>query len=419
MKIPPLAIVLIVAFAALVAVSWVPGPVSVLSLGRNRLVPVSRGPGPSSSSDSEEASQGGDVHAQGRLVPASAVWNVAAPMGERVERLHVHEGDYVGILDVPDKDGNRFYYQRGDQREGIPGLGELSSCRLRQLEREAIVAQLADTKLLRAAEQRAMESDVEVAQQAVAQARGATSRFTTEAQQVELLRSVSEQADAELEKLKLLRSTSDVVSGYEYRRKVLAVMKAKTDFEHAQNELQILRESAAQQIRLAEAKQASVVAGHERALAGMSSTALDKKLELVDEQLRLTQLPPPAAGTILKVSTPPGQVVGRNPVLQMADLRRMHCVAEVYESLVKRIRAGQPVVLESDSFSEAFAKTGLKGEVISVGSMMKSPDLNQLDPFAKSDVRVVEVGIKIEGAEQIREAARLVNLQVNVVIKTD
>lgn len=419
MKIPSLAIVLIVAFAALVAVSWVPGPVSVLSLGRNRLVSVSRVPLTPSSRDSEEASQGGEVHAQGRLVPASSVLSVAAPMGERVERLHVHEGDRVGILDVPDADGNQYYYQRGDQRVGIPGLGELSSRMLRQLEREAILAQLEDAEALRTAEQMALESDVAVAQQAIEQARGATARFRTEAQRVELLQFASEQATAELDKLKVLRSNSDVVSEYEYRRKVFAVMKAKTDFEHAQNELRVLRESAAQQIRLAEAKRESIVAGHERALAGMSSKALHKKLELVDAQLKLAQLPPPAAGTILKISTPPGQVVGRNPVLQLADLSQMNCVAEVYESLVKRVQPGQPVVLESDSFSDAFAESGLAGEVISVGSMMKSPDLNQLDPFAKSDVRVVEVVIKIEGAGQICEAARLVNLQVDVVIKTD
>jgi HlyD family secretion protein len=131
--------------------------------------------------------------------------------------------------------------------------------------------------------------------------------------------------------------------------------------------------------------------------------------------------------TVLKIYLEPGEFVSQLPVLQVGDLTRMVCVAEVYEADVKELVEGQEATIRSPAFSGEFADGdatgnggGMRGKVIRVGSLVSSAGLMQRNPLAPSDRSIVEVRIEITGkdaAELSRataEAARHIGLQVTV-----
>ena len=144
--------------------------------------------------------------------------------------------------------------------------------------------------------------------------------------------------------------------------------------------------------------------------------SLKEQQKLLREQAKQSQLPAPIDGTILKINTQPGESVVNEPLLLMADLSKIVCVTEVYETYLNRLKVGQKATLRSPTFGDA---SPLHGRIASVGRIIITPDLKPLDPFAKSDVRVVQVQVEIDAGEDTEVAARLMNLQVDVEIATD
>jgi HlyD family secretion protein len=130
-------------------------------------------------------------------------------------------------------------------------------------------------------------------------------------------------------------------------------------------------------------------------------------------QLDDSTITAPAGGTILRIHTRAGEAVGTKPLLQMADLSRMACVAEVFESDVKRIEIGQRAVIRSAALPPPYDADGMAGTVVRVGNVIATPELRSLDPFAQYDRHVVEVRIDLPTGESAI-AATLVNLQVEV-----
>ena len=176
-----------------------------------------------------------------------------------------------------------------------------------------------------------------------------------------------------------------------------------------------MEESAEANLAVAKSKRESVAAGHDWALAAIPKQSVEIRKQLLEEQLRESAMPAPASGTILKIYSSVGETIGRKPVMQIADLEHMVCIAEVYESYLKDIKVGQPANLQSSAFEDGVVVTG---SVKSIGRLIHGAELKELDPFAKSDVRVVEVTVEIDPGQSTEQAARLVNLQVEVEIDT-
>jgi len=118
------------------------------------------------------------------------------------------------------------------------------------------------------------------------------------------------------------------------------------------------------------------------------------------------------------------------PIMQLGDLSKMVCIAEVYEADVKELAVGQQVTIRSPAFSAPFAdgdaennKTagdanrqsgGIKGRVTRIGNLIASPGLANRNPLAPADRSVVEVRIEITDKAAIEHAAKRVGLQVTV-----
>ena len=86
----------------------------------------------------------------------------------------------------------------------------------------------------------------------------------------------------------------------------------------------------------------------------------------------------------------------------------MFAVAEVYETDIGRVKAGQHATVTSPALPKP-----ISGSVEKVGLKIGRLDAVGADPVAKTDARVVEVEIRLEDPAAV---ANLTNLQVEVEI---
>lgn len=125
-------------------------------------------------------------------------------------------------------------------------------------------------------------------------------------------------------------------------------------------------------------------------------------------QLSLSLIRAPMTGQVLEIHAREGERVGPDGILELGDTARMFAVAEVYETDIGRVRAGQPARIASPALDAP-----LEGTVERVGLKVGRIDVLGTDPIAKADARVVEVRIALDESERV---AGLTNLQVEIEI---
>ncbi len=106
-----------------------------------------------------------------------------------------------------------------------------------------------------------------------------------------------------------------------------------------------------------------------------------------------------------------GETIGPRPILRLGDTDQMYATAEIYETDVHLVRAGQRARITSDALSAP-----LTGTVESIGTTVAKNEVVSLDPTAAADARVVLARIRLDDSS---EAANLVDLQVDVLIDTE
>ncbi len=124
----------------------------------------------------------------------------------------------------------------------------------------------------------------------------------------------------------------------------------------------------------------------------------------------------PVAGRILKINTLVGEQVNADQgIVDLGQTERMYVVAEVYETDVSRVKAGQraTIVSENGGFADA-----LQGTVEQIGLQIKKSDVLNTDPAADSNARVVEVKIRLD-PKASQQVAGLTYMQVRVKIDPD
>lgn len=131
---------------------------------------------------------------------------------------------------------------------------------------------------------------------------------------------------------------------------------------------------------------------------------------VAEENLRRTQLFSPVGGTVIKIRAWPGERLGDAGIADVADLTALDAVAEIYERDMPRITPGQRARVQVPGTDMAF-----EGEVRELGYQVMKNDLNDTDPLADRDNRVIEVRISLppEAAPKLRH---LIYMQVDVHI---
>lgn len=140
--------------------------------------------------------------------------------------------------------------------------------------------------------------------------------------------------------------------------------------------------------------------------AELDSTRAEAKL--AQEEVGQSILLAPLTGTVLKIHAWPGERVSDQGVVEMADLRALDVVAEIYERDMAKVKVGQQAVIHVPGMSEA-----ITGTVRELGYLVRKNDVNDTDPLADRDNRVVEVRISLppEASERLQH---LLYMQVDV-----
>lgn len=328
------------------------------------------------------------VSALGRLEPKGGLLDVGGMTGDRIGKLLVSEGDEVAA-DAP--------------------LAELESLKLREAELKAARSALVDAQrrqplernygsaLVQAAEAGKQQADLLKRDRALLEAKVAVTSAALEVARADLAR--------------LIAVDGKIVSLQDREHQQLRVKQAEAEAAAAQAEIDKLTAGLTASQAQADAKLAEAKAGSARLEASLQLDLLQQQVSLAEEKLKMSEIRAPRAGRVLKILTRPGETVSpQRPVLRLGDTNQMVAVCEVYETQVWCVEPNQKATITSRALEKP-----LHGVVTFVGQIVAKNEVLSIDPTKAADNRVVEVLIDIQ---EDAEAARLVNLQVDVVIET-
>jgi len=126
--------------------------------------------------------------------------------------------------------------------------------------------------------------------------------------------------------------------------------------------------------------------------------------------LAASRIHAPVAGRILRIHVRPGERLGTDGVLDLADVRQMQAVAEVFEADVRLLREGLSAEVVVDGSGDR-----LTGRVVEIGHLVARKVVLTNDPVSDTDARVVEVRVSLDAESSVR-VARLSNARVAVQI---
>ena len=335
------------------------------------------------------------VVAQGKLVPASGIFNVIAPPGQQIEQVLVKENEIVKANETR--------------------LAVLAGEEILELQTELVDAQSADGE-------RELDQKILLAQSNLLAAKGAvrTAELQLDQARQSVDLSVAEKqiaaADGKINRLQGLAGDPETM--LYVSQSAVSDQQLKIDQSRAELDAMKRKQAAAKQaaeLGLDVAKQSMEAA--EKALKSLTELKSENKtLQLTQaiakDRREKAKILAPVDGTILKVFIKEGEAMTTSPLMQIADLSEMECVAEVVDRLVTRVAQGQRVTLTSPALPRE-----LKGTVTSIGKFVGNSTMSVPSPLALVDRKTVDVRIKLDAADS-ELASQLVNLQVDVEIET-
>lgn len=180
------------------------------------------------------------------------------------------------------------------------------------------------------------------------------------------------------------------------RIKVLEAQRAVAQIALTFNKQEHLRhqslEPGAVSISLADTKRLA----YEQSLADLKRLSAEiaraqAEQKIAEAELDNTLIAAPISGTIVKIFTRPGERIGDNGLLQIADLSQLDVVAEVYESELPQVKIGQTGCITATGFKRSY-----RAQVRELGFLVRKNDLNDTDPLADRDNRIIEVRLTLE-----------------------
>ncbi len=332
------------------------------------------------------------IAAQGKLMPAGGIISLSATPGDQIESILVKSGQQVSQGDV---------------------LIVMRSNQIRQIELQAAQTRLAEAKVQFKSKQTEVRLALEAANLKLEQSKLAKLQAEQQLKIAESGNQTIKTLQSQIDRLRELRAKpqlQNVIGQSEIDVKEIELRKAEQIYESSILTGKQAIDSANLAVRMAE--QNRVAAEESLQLIDQSSSieSLEKQIELLEVQLELTRVIAPSNATVLAVMASVGETAGPTPVIDVADLSSMICVAEVHEADVARLSIGDRAVLSSAALPSV-----LNGTVIQVDPLVGSPQMRLPNPMARSDFRAVPVRIKIDESQQAI-AARLVQLQVDVTI---
>jgi HlyD family secretion protein len=383
-------------------------------------------------SPASESQQPRSIYALGHLEPATGIISISAVPGERLKEL---DPDVLVNQLVP--------------ANGILGL--LTSYDVGRAQLQALMKKSELSEENRRHQIEVAKAQKIQAEASLAQATAKLEELQLQSMKLQTLETASQLATEEFSKLESLREGDpQLITAHQLSKQRNAMESSLNDFAIARDSYSSARvaahktvEAAKANIHVADLTLAQLREAHDR-------TAIEQEIAIARETLKRSLLLAPNAAatgldvlnvkcevdhkdtssegrgpfTILKVFLRPGEFITQTPILQVGDLNRMVCVAEVYEADVKDLQVGQKARIFSPAFAGKFADGidpvtkertgGLDGVIVQIGGIIGSPGLMNRNPLAPADRSVVEVRVQMDDPEAVAEAARRVGLQVTV-----
>lgn len=337
------------------------------------------------------------VTALGRLEPSGEIIQIAVSSsagGNRIEELLVKEGEeivkgqIIAILDSHDR----------------------LEAALKQAETRVHVKQ-ANLARIKAG---AKTGELEAQQAAIARIEAErNNNISAQTAMVSRMEAELKNAQIEYQRYQQLYNQG-AISASQRDNKELILATAKEQLAEAKANLGRIRIAQKQQIaeakatfnKIAEIRPVDVKVAIAEVREAQSAVATAKA------ELDRAYIKSPQAGTVTKILTRPGEVVGSNEgIVRMGQINQMYAIAEVYESDIGKVQLGQKATITSSAIS---AK--LIGIVEHIGLEIQRQAVVNTDPTANIDAKVVEVKVKLD-QESSQKVARLTNLLVNVRIE--
>lgn len=300
------------------------------------------------------------VGALGRVEPASRIRRLGVPGGMSVTRLA------------------RLLVAEGEEVTAGQLLAELADAEQKQAQRLQAEAALAEA----------------AAQLALVRAAGRPEERAAQAARLEALRAAEANAQREAARAQQL-VPSGAGGQAEAERRRFAAIRATAEAAEAEAGLARLRSARPEEVAVAEAQ-------HRNAEA---------RLRAAEADLALSRLHAPIAGTVLAIHAWPGDRIGDDGLLELADLRRIEVVADIYETDLPRLRLGQPAEIVVPGEAQR-----LPAVLTQIGWQVRRTTEAGTDPVAAVDARTVSVRLTLEepGAALLRRRS---NMQVQVAIR--
>jgi HlyD family secretion protein len=348
---------------------------------------------PSSSTEtlgtSDSSSVLDKVVALGRIEPEEGVRSLGVAVPDRIAKIQVEEGAHVKQNDV---------------------LVVLDSLVMRDLETKLADIQRREAEKRRDAITASGEAQIEVEktrQNHVEQ----VEPLEIEAQEGKIKFLKAQKANAEKDAQRYA-AAGDTISEQDKEKQKLLLSQIRAELVAAECLLKKMNKAKELNRNLAETQLKAARADLERNRSAISLDLLDRQCEQARQRLKDARLLAPIDGKVLRVLAREGELVGGQPILQLANTSQMIVLAEVYETDIQRVRIGQEATVTSHVFKRDHP---LKGKVIWKGSSIGKARVTDLDPRASVDNRVVEVKIKLDESERV---ADLIGHQVRVEILT-
>ncbi|MFG6107448.1 HlyD family efflux transporter periplasmic adaptor subunit [Leptothoe sp. EHU-05/26/07-4] len=337
------------------------------------------------------------VVALGRVIPKSGVISLSGPsqlFGARIAEVNVQEGDEVtagqiiALLDT-------FYSQQAElamaeQRVSVAkarldkvlaGEAKLGDIAAQEAEIANLEAQLRAEVIEKKALIERMQAELQNAEKAY--------------QRFQVLYEDGAISISDLD---------DKQEQFEVAQAQLNEVKAQLENIQSSRTQQIRRESATLE-RLEEVRPVdiAVVQAELKAATAAAVTAASN--------LELTRIRAPVAGRILKIHTLPGEQMGQNGIVDLGQTQEMYILAEVYETDIAKIQAGQAATVKLSALSDE-----LQGTVEKISHQIGQKEVFDNDPALEIDARVFEVEIRLNPSDS-EKVTQFIHMEADVTIQ--
>ena len=332
------------------------------------------------------------VLAQGRIQPARGLIRVGAMPGDRVEKILVAAGQAVSRQQP---------------------LIVLQSQKLRSLELETAALKLVEARAMRTVKQQ--EADLAI-DAALLKLQSAKQMLAQANSQLELAKKSGQQLDSLgrqisiLQKLRESPLTHAAIGTIELESKKNELVRISSVSEQtllaAQQAVEISK------LQLVQSEKTMAAAKETREFVDQVTpiASLEKQIEILTLQVEQSNVVSPLDGIVVSVNVEVGERTAQLPLLELANLSEMVCVAEVHESDVASIAIDDRVEIRSSALGRT-----LKGRVQRIDRVVGAAQMRSPNPMARSDFRSIPVWIDIDSGD-IEEAAQRLQLQVDVSI---